>query len=246
MESSNIILNGKAVKDSEQVLTEKKVTRAGVAFKTLMGIIIMIGVYLTMFLYPPLYEIVLVLYLPLSIIFIISFIVLVIAASRNVKLAKIAFFGYALVEGALLGVVSIAMNQAFPGIVGSAALLTLGISLSSLTIYMINPKIVNQKFIGVVMAAMMGIGFIYMISFFTRIFGGQLVEYNSNASILFTVVVLIFASLLLMVDFKRVDMLIQKEVSKEYEWLLALGILTTIVWIYIEALKLFSKLRSRR
>lgn len=245
MKSSNLILNGKAANEAETVELMNKVSRIGVLSKILFGLFIMVSVFMVMFFYPPLYNFVAVLYLPLSIMMIIGYIILLIAASKNVKFAKIAFFFYVVLEGALLSVISIALELYYPGIVSNAVLMTLAITTATVILYSLNPGIVTNRFIGIVTAVLGGIFIIYILNFFLRIFGISLVAYNSNISIGFTVFVLLFGALLLMVDLKRVDQMIKNEVPKEYEWLLALGILTTIVWIYVESLKLISKLRSR-
>ena len=158
---------------------------------------------------------------------------------------------YALLEGLALGGVSKMYANAFePGIVPQAIMLTLGILFALLFAYKSKIIKATENFKLGVFAATAGIGFVYLISFVMSIFGGGLPIMNpSNSSMLsigFSLFVVVIASLNLVMDFDFIENGVKKNAPKYMEWYGAFGLLVTLIWLYLEILRLLAKLNSRR
>ena len=69
---------------------------------------------------------------------------------------------------------------------------------------------------------------------------------NTGLVILISVIVLIYGALMLAMDFERVKSIVANGFDKRYEWMAALGLMVTLIWIYIEALRLLAIIASRR
>ena len=157
---------------------------------------------------------------------------------------------YAAVEGVLLGGISFLYNSMYEGIVTNDNLLNVGIMQSILMAYksgLIKP---TEKFKLGVVAATGGIFLIYLISFIMGFFGsGMSIMDPNNASLMsigFSVLVVIIASLNLVLDFDFIEEGSEKGAPKYMEWYGAFGLLVTLIWLYLEILRLLAKLNSRR
>ena len=158
---------------------------------------------------------------------------------------------YALFQGAALGGISFMFNQMYDGIVTQAIVLTVGIFLSLLAAYKSRLIKVTENFELGVVAATCGIGILYVASFFMSMFGmGQMpimdITNSSMFSIGFSVFVVVIASLNLVLDFDFIEEGAEKGVPKYMEWRAALGLMVTLIWLYLEILRLLAKLQSRR
>ena len=159
---------------------------------------------------------------------------------------------YAFLEGLALGGISKMYANAFePGIVPQAIMLTLGILSALLFAYKTKIIKATENFKLGVFAATAGIGVIYLISFLMSIFGGGglPVMNPANSSMLsigFSLFVVVIASLNLVMDFDFIEEGAAKGVPKYMEWYGAFGLLVTLIWLYLEILRLLAKLSSRR
>ena len=159
---------------------------------------------------------------------------------------------YAVLEGLALGVVSKMYADAFePGIVPQAIILTLGILFSLLFAYKTKIIQATENFKLGVFAATAGFGLVYIVCFLMSIFGGGglplLNPTNSSMlSIGFSLFVVVIASLNLVMDFDFIEEGAEKGAPKYMEWYGAFGLLVTLIWLYLEILRLLSKLNSRR
>ncbi len=159
---------------------------------------------------------------------------------------------YAVLEGLALGGVSKMYADAFePGIVPQAIMLTLGILFALLFAYKTKIIQATENFKLGVFAATAGIGLVYIVSFLMSIFGGGglplLNPTNSSMlSIGFSLFVVVIASLNLVMDFDFIEEGAEKGAPKYMEWYGAFGLLVTLIWLYLEILRLLSKLNSRR
>jgi len=157
---------------------------------------------------------------------------------------------YAAFQGLLLGGVSSIYNHMYTGIVQQAIFLTFGIFSALLFAY--KTKIINptENFKLGVFAATGGIGLVYIISFIMSFFGEGLSIMNpQNASLVsigFSFFVVIIASLNLVLDFDFIEEAAESNVPKYMEWYAAFGLLVTLIWLYLEILRLLAKLQSRR
>jgi uncharacterized YccA/Bax inhibitor family protein len=160
--------------------------------------------------------------------------------------------GYALLEGLFLGAISAVLNAAFaqkyPGIVMQAVLLTMGVAVAMFALYYFRVLQATQTFKKVVIAATIGIGLFYLVAMIMNMFGAEMPYLHSNGPIgigisLFVVAI---AALNLIMDFDMIEQGAAQGAPKYFEWYSAFGLMVTIVWLYLEMLRLLSKLASRR
>ena len=158
---------------------------------------------------------------------------------------------YALLEGLALGGISKIYADAFePGIVPQAIMLTLGILSALLFAYKTKIIKATENFKLGLFAATAGIGVVYLISFLMSMFGsgGLSIMDPSNSSLMsvgFSLFVVVIASLNLVMDFDFIEEGSEQGVPKYMEWYGAFGLLVTLVWLYLEILRLLAKLNSR-
>jgi len=157
---------------------------------------------------------------------------------------------YAILEGGLLGGVSFMYNNLYDGIVTNAIFLTVGILLSLLTAYRSGYIKATENFKLGVFAATGGIAIVYLINFIMSFFGSSMgvmqIDNASPMSIGFSVIVVIIAALNLVLDFDFIEEGAEKGAPKYMEWYGAFGLLVTLIWLYLEILRLLAKLNSRR
>ena len=159
---------------------------------------------------------------------------------------------YALLEGLALGGISKIYANAFePGIVPQAIMLTLGILFALLFAYKSKIIQATENFKLGVFAATAGIGVVYLISFFMSLFGGGGLPVmnptnSSMISVGFSLFVVIIASLNLVMDFDFIEEGAAKGAPKYMEWYGAFGLLVTLIWLYLEIIRLLAKLNSRK
>lgn len=161
---------------------------------------------------------------------------------------------YALVEGVLVGGISLlyATGQVFdgaggPGLIFGAVTLTFGIFTAMLVLYATGLVRATKKFRTGVMAATLGVMVYYLLSIVLRMFGVEapLIWSNGTLGILFTGAIVVLAALNLVLDFDFVERGVEARLPKHMEWYGAFGLTVTLVWLYIEVLRLLSKLQSR-
>jgi len=159
---------------------------------------------------------------------------------------------YAVLEGLALGGISKMYADAFePGIVPQAIMLTLGILFALLFAYKSKIIQATENFKLGVFAATAGIGIVYLVSFLMSLFGGVglPVMDPTNASMLsigFSLFVVVIASLNLVMDFDFIEQGAANGAPKYMEWYGAFGLLVTLIWLYLEILRLLAKLSSRK
>ena len=159
---------------------------------------------------------------------------------------------YAVLEGLALGGISKMYADDFvPGIVPQAIMLTLGILFALLFAYKTKIIRATENFKLGVFAATAGIGIVYLVSFFMGMFGsGALpVMDSTNFSMLsigFSLFVVVIASLNLVMDFDFIESGAANGAPKYMEWYGAFGLLVTLIWLYLEILRLLAKLSSRK
>jgi uncharacterized YccA/Bax inhibitor family protein len=154
---------------------------------------------------------------------------------------------YAILEGLFLGALSSFLEAQFNGIVVQAVGLTFAIFICILLIYRTGIIKVTDNFrIGIV-AATGGIALIYLVTIVMNLFGTTIPYIHSSGpiGIGFSVFVIIIATLNLVLDFDFIEHGVDMRAPKYMEWYAAFGLMVTLVWLYIEILRLLAKLRSR-
>lgn len=154
---------------------------------------------------------------------------------------------YAFAEGALLGGLSSTLEARFPGIVIQAVALTFLAVFSMALLYKAGVIRATERFRSAIITATASIMIFYLIGIVTSFFGIHLpLLYSSSPiSIGFSIVVVGIASLNLIIDFDFIEQGANRFLPKSYEWYGAFGLLVTIVWLYIEILRLLSKIKDR-
>ena len=155
---------------------------------------------------------------------------------------------YAVLEGLFLGAVSAMFELRFPGIVMQAVGLTFGTLAALLLAYRSGLIKVTENFKLGIVAATGGIALLYLVNIGMRLFGFEgmaFIHEGSTLGILFSVGVVIVAALNLVLDFDFIENGVEAGAPKYMEWYAAFGLLVTLVWLYLEILRLLSKLQSR-
>jgi len=155
---------------------------------------------------------------------------------------------YALLEGVVLGGISAIFEKQYPGIVMQAVVLTFGVLFSLLAAYKSRLIKVTENFKLGVVAATGGIFLVYLVSMILGFFGVSvpLIHGSGLVGIGFSVFVVIIASLNLVMDFDFIEKGAEYGAPKYMEWYGAFGLIVTLVWLYLEILRLLAKLQSRR
>lgn len=192
--------------------------------------------------------------LPISVIalliitLIISFAIAITLAFKPL-LAKYLAPIYALLEGYFLGVVSVLFETMYPGIAIQAILLTIVIAFIMNFLYRSRIIKVTEKFKSVIITATFSIFIVYIISLAISFFGSgrgiPMIHESGPVGIIFSLIVVTIASLNLLLDFSFIEEQSNKKAQKDMEWYAAFALTVTLVWIYIEVLKLLAKLRKR-
>jgi len=172
--------------------------------------------------------------------------ILVIAATFSPKNSPYLAPAYALFEGLFIGGISALFEVMYPGIVMQAVFGTMVTFAVCLALYRFGVVKVTEQFKGIVIASIFAIGSYYLISILFSFFGVSFFHYgNSLASIGFSIFVIVIAALSLFLDFDMIEQGAQRRLPKHMEWFGAMGLIITLVWLYVEFLKLLSKLQSR-
>lgn len=157
---------------------------------------------------------------------------------------------YSLLKGLMLGGVSRMFEINYPGIVGQAVFLTVGILLALLFAYKSEIIKATENFKLGVFAATGGIFLVYIINFVMSFFGSGIpIMDPSNGSMFsigFSLFVVVIASFNLVLDFDFIEQGAERGAPKYMEWYGAFGLLVTLIWLYLEILRLLAKLQSRR
>jgi uncharacterized YccA/Bax inhibitor family protein len=154
---------------------------------------------------------------------------------------------YALCEGLALGGISALLDQIYPGIAIQALGLTFGVTFVMLALYTFSGVRATPKFTIGVIAATGGIFIIYVVDMVLRLFGHPVPLLNSAGpwGIAVSVLIVIVAALNLILDFDFVETGVHAGAAKCMEWYGAFGIMVTLVWMYVEILRLLTKMRRR-
>ena len=171
----------------------------------------------------------------------------VLVASFKPHLSRIAAPVYAIAEGVVLGAISRAFEQQYDGIVLQAVGATIAVFTVMLFLYRSKVIRVTDRMRRIVMGATLGLLGFYLVSFIFSLFGAtpSFINGSSGVGIIFSIFVAGLAATHLALDFDMVEKGVQNKLPAHMEWFCALGITVTLVWLYLEILRLLSKLRER-
>jgi uncharacterized YccA/Bax inhibitor family protein len=154
---------------------------------------------------------------------------------------------YALAEGLFLGGLSAIFESMYPGIVIQAVSLTFGTLVCLLLAYRSGMIKATENFKLGIVAATGAIGLIYLVTMGLGLFGIRMpfIHESGIVGIGFSLFVVVIAALNLVLDFDFIENGAAQGAPKYMEWFAAFGLMVTLIWLYVEILRLLSKLRSR-
>ena len=157
---------------------------------------------------------------------------------------------YAFCEGMVLGGISAVFNASMPGIVSQAVAATFFTLFALLALYKAGIIKATETFCSTVIVATIGIALTYLVSIVLSLFGVHALSAalmsSSPIGIAISAIVCLVAAFNLILDFDFIERGAQMGFGKEMEWYGAFGLMVTLVWLYLEILKLLAKLNSRR
>lgn len=232
---ANPALNEKVLRDASEFVGESRMTLNGTINKT--GILLVIatlgasvgwGTQSQLLMYGSMFV---TLGLSLAIIF---------GPQRAAYLSQ----AYAFFEGILLGAISQAYSYQYPGIASNAMLLTLGCLFVMLALYRYKVIRVTDRLRSIIVSATLAIGLVYVVQIVMNLFGSSGIPmiYDSGAlGIGFSLVVVGIAAFNLLLDFDLIDKMNSRGAPKYMEWYGAFALVLTLVWLYLEILRLLGK-----
>lgn len=153
---------------------------------------------------------------------------------------------YALLQGVVVGTFSKWLNELYPGIVAQAVLATLAIVFVMYTLYSTRVIKVTERFRLIVIGATLGVCLLYLINFVLVLFGASLSIITGSGAfgILFSLAIIAIAASNLALDFDFIERGAQAGLPKYMDWAAAFGLIVTIIWIYLEVLRLLAKIKN--
>jgi uncharacterized YccA/Bax inhibitor family protein len=151
---------------------------------------------------------------------------------------------YAIAEGLFLGAISAVYGSLYDGIVLQAVGLTIGVFIAMLILYQTKIIRATERFKAVMFTAVAGIAVFYLIAFVLRMINIDIpfLHEGSMLGIGFSIVVTAVAALMLIIDFDMIENGITQGAPKYFEWYASFALLVTLVWLYLEILRLLSKI----
>jgi len=158
---------------------------------------------------------------------------------------------YAALEGLALGVISELFNRAWPGIVVQAVAGTLMVAGGVLVVYKTGAVRVTPRFVKIVFASTLGVFGLMVINAIAGIFtsgglGLRDPQTNMGLAVIFSLVCIVIAAANLIIDFDMIEQSVRRGTDEKFGWYLSWGILVTLVWLYLEILRLLSYLNGGR
>jgi len=154
---------------------------------------------------------------------------------------------YAILEGLFLGAISAIINARYPGVAFQAVLLTIGTLFTMLFLYRSGRIRATPRFRRGVMMATGAVFFAYLVSWILGLLGMPMGFMHSSGplGILINLVIIVIAALNLIMDFDFIEKGSQMGAPKYMEWYGAFGLMVTLIWLYIEFLRLLSRFSGR-
>lgn len=161
--------------------------------------------------------------------------------------APVLAIPYAISEGLVIGVISLAYEWKFPGIVFSAAAGTLSILAVMVGGYATGLFKFGARGRAVIVACSMGLALTYLVAIVAQLFGHKVgfIHDATPLGIAFSCFALLIAALNFSLDFDFIGAAREEGLAKRMEWYAAFSVLVTLIWVYLEMLRLLSKLRKK-
>ncbi len=155
---------------------------------------------------------------------------------------------YAVAEGLIIGSITSWYEMSHPGIAFNAMALTVGCLGLMLFLYRTHLIVATARIRGMIVGATLAIGITYLLDMVMMMFGHPIAMIHEGGTygIIFSVVVVAVAALNLILDFAMIEESAKRQAPKYMEWYAGFALMVTIVWLYLEILRLLSKVNSRR
>lgn len=163
------------------------------------------------------------------------------------QMAKTLAVPYALLEGVFLGGISLFFMSYFPTVPLTALCATFVTAALMLGLYRSGIIKVTQKFRSIMTSAILAIMVLYVIQWIMRLAFGSSIPFLFDGGMIaigFSIFVVLIASFSLLLDFDGVERGVKMGVSEDYEWIFSVGILASLVWMYVEFMRLLSYLQD--
>lgn len=166
--------------------------------------------------------------------------------SFTMKANAVTCLLYSALEGLLLGAISRAFNDRYPGIAIQAITGTIMVAVGVLIVYKVGAIRVTPKFTRMVFAATLGAVGLMLVNGLAYLFhpGGLGLRSGGALAIVFSIICIGLAAMNLVIDFDMVEQGIRRGADEKFAWYASFGILVTLVWLYIEILRLLGYLRN--
>ena len=153
---------------------------------------------------------------------------------------------YSVAEGVALGGITGVFNSVYPGIAVQAVIGTAGVFLGMLVVYKTGAVRVTPRFQRWMMGALIGVLVLVLVRFVSGAFFGDALGMSSGGflSIVISLVIIGVAAFSLLLDFDMADRAVKEGAPAKFAWYIAFGLMTTLVWLYIEILRLLSYFRE--
>lgn len=171
--------------------------------------------------------------------------VFVVSFKKNVSPPLIVL--YAVAEGAFLGAVSRTFENAFPGVVGQAVLATLCVFVGMYALFFTGVIKVTERSRKIFMMALLGyvlFALVNAVLVWTGVLSGFGVGGNGGWGIVISLIAVGLAAYSLAIDFDSIQRGVNAGLPEKYSWLMAFGLMVTVVWLYVELLRLFARMRN--
>lgn len=180
--------------------------------------------------------------------FIMGFVVgvgLLIYTTRNSSAARMTGPIYAVVQGLVLGVLTLIMNAKYAGLPAQAAAVTVGVLGAMLLAYRVGVISATERFRTIVVSCTLGVFAFYCIAFVLGLFGVfiPMIHEGGIIGIGFSLFVTVLAAFNLVLDFDTIEQGVGRA-DRDFEWFAAFGLVVTLIWLYTEILRLMSKFRN--
>lgn len=152
---------------------------------------------------------------------------------------------YALAEGVVLGLVTVIFDSMAPGVALAAVVATGAIFTVMLFLYSSRTIRVTPRFRRVMYAVLLGF-LLFVVLGFIMSLAGVVIEFSNPMLLGISAIFIIFGALMLTLDFDRAEMIVEGGADRHYEWVVAVGLMVTIVWIYLELLRFLVILLGNR
>jgi uncharacterized YccA/Bax inhibitor family protein len=166
----------------------------------------------------------------------------------NPHLAAVTGSIYSLLQGMVMGALSAVYDAAWNGIVLQAVIVTIAIMVAVLVLYLLGVLRATPRFTKMVIIGTAGVALLYLFAFIMALFGVDAVFWSkpTSAGLFWALVVVALAALNFVLDFDAIERYVAAGAPKQLEWHAAFGVILTLVWLYLEVLRMIVRSRARQ